>query len=111
MVETAAIKEQIREKIEEEEKINYEKRMKIEWVDAVGPMIKKIHAEYACLRCCPCAAKQSSPFRILTFAAPRILTPLFGCFNLVFQWRGFEAVSDGGSIPGDPDERIIQNWS
>jgi iodotyrosine deiodinase len=43
VVQTASIKQKIREAVEEQERINYEKRMKTDWVDAVTPMIKKIH--------------------------------------------------------------------
>ena len=43
VVKTADVKQQIREAVEEQEKINYEKRMKTEWVDAVGPMVNKLH--------------------------------------------------------------------
>ena len=43
VVETASIKQKIREAVEEQERVNYEKRMKTEWVSAVTPMITKLH--------------------------------------------------------------------
>ena len=45
LVQTAAFKEQIRALVEEQEAINYDKRMKKDWVDAVAPMVNKLHSD------------------------------------------------------------------
>ena len=44
LVETLAVKAKIRALVEEQEQINYDKRMKKDWVDAVTPMVSKYTA-------------------------------------------------------------------